>query len=85
MWLNLMKYGIASSDEGLLLWAHFRRVQLYTKTESKVCIHPKSVNSQVREFDYKWLIYHLKMKTSNVSRRGLIHLLRLLPGPAFNG
>lgn len=52
---------------------------MYTKPDGKVSIHPKSVNAEEREFNYKWLIYHLKMRTSSVSRRGL------LLGPVFKG
>lgn len=61
-------WNCVSSDEGLLLWAHFDRVKVYTQADGKVNIHPKSVNAEEREFNYKWLIYHLKMKTSSVSR-----------------
>lgn len=46
------------------------RVKVYTQADGKVCIHPKSVNAEETEFNYTWLIYHLKMRTSSVSRRG---------------
>ncbi|XP_051512420.1 ATP-dependent DNA/RNA helicase DHX36-like [Myxocyprinus asiaticus] len=41
-------------------------VKVYTKTDGKVCIHPKSVNSEETEFHYTWLIYHLKMRTTSI-------------------
>lgn len=41
---------------------------MYTQADGRVYIHPKSVNAEEREFNYKWLIYHLKMRTSSVSR-----------------
>ncbi len=40
--------------------------KLATKHETKVAIHPKSVNSEEDEFDSRWLVYHLKMKTTKV-------------------
>lgn len=71
-----------SPGKGLLLCTPpppFRRVKVYTQHDGKVSIHPKSVNAEEREFNYKWLIYHLKMRTSSVSRRGSPL------GPAFKG
>ncbi|XP_040284062.1 ATP-dependent DNA/RNA helicase DHX36 isoform X1 [Bufo bufo] len=41
-------------------------VNVYTKADGKVCIHPKSVNVEETEFNHKWLVYHLKMKTSSI-------------------
>ncbi|XP_015225790.1 PREDICTED: ATP-dependent RNA helicase DHX36 isoform X1 [Cyprinodon variegatus] len=41
-------------------------VKVYTQSDGKVCIHPKSVNVEETEFNYTWLIYHLKMKTSSI-------------------
>ncbi|XP_075892371.1 ATP-dependent DNA/RNA helicase DHX36 [Nelusetta ayraudi] len=41
-------------------------VKVYTQADGKVCIHPKSVNSEETEFNYTWLIYHLKMRTSSI-------------------
>ncbi|XP_056139059.1 ATP-dependent DNA/RNA helicase DHX36 [Lampris incognitus] len=41
-------------------------VKVYTQTDGKVCIHPKSVNANETEFNYTWLIYHLKMRTSSI-------------------
>lgn len=43
-----------------------RPVKVYTRADGKVCIHPKSVNSEETEFNYTWLIYHLKMRTSSI-------------------
>lgn len=43
-----------------------RPVKVYTHTDGKVCIHPKSVNVEEREFNHLWLIYHLKMRTSSI-------------------
>uniref|UniRef100_A0A672G595 RNA helicase n=1 Tax=Salarias fasciatus TaxID=181472 RepID=A0A672G595_SALFA len=43
-----------------------KRVKVYTQADGKVCIHPKSVNSEETDFNYTWLIYHLKMKTSSI-------------------
>ncbi|XP_063061354.1 ATP-dependent DNA/RNA helicase DHX36 [Engraulis encrasicolus] len=40
--------------------------KVYTKQDGKVCIHPKSVNAEEREFQYTWLIYHLKMRTTSI-------------------
>uniref|UniRef100_H3CQH5 ATP-dependent DNA/RNA helicase DHX36 n=1 Tax=Tetraodon nigroviridis TaxID=99883 RepID=H3CQH5_TETNG len=42
------------------------RVKVYTQSDGKVSIHPKSVNAEEQEFNYKWLIYHLKMRTSSI-------------------
>lgn len=39
---------------------------MYTQADGKVCIHPKSVNAEEKEFNYRWLIYHLKMRTSSI-------------------
>uniref|UniRef100_A0A3P9HF04 ATP-dependent DNA/RNA helicase DHX36 n=1 Tax=Oryzias latipes TaxID=8090 RepID=A0A3P9HF04_ORYLA len=41
-------------------------VKVYTQADGKVNIHPKSVNAEEKEFNYTWLIYHLKMKTSSI-------------------
>lgn len=46
------------------------RVKVYTQADGKVCIHPKSVNAEETGFNYRWLIYHLKMRTSSVSGDG---------------
>ncbi|MEE6501079.1 hypothetical protein FKM82_004056 [Ascaphus truei] len=46
--------------------------KVYTKSDGKVSIHPKSVNVEEAEFHYSWLVYHLKMRTSSVS--GVIHV-----------
>ncbi|KAL0973520.1 hypothetical protein UPYG_G00205200 [Umbra pygmaea] len=43
-----------------------RPARVYTKTDGKVCIHPKSVNAEETQFNYSWLIYHLKMRTSSI-------------------
>lgn len=43
-----------------------RPVKVYTHADGKVCIHPKSVNAEEREFSHHWLIYHLKMRTSSI-------------------
>ncbi|XP_075058122.1 ATP-dependent DNA/RNA helicase DHX36 [Mixophyes fleayi] len=40
--------------------------KVYTKSDGKVSIHPKSVNVEETEFHYSWLVYHLKMKTSSI-------------------
>ncbi|XP_056622648.1 ATP-dependent DNA/RNA helicase DHX36 [Triplophysa dalaica] len=37
-----------------------------TKADGKVCIHPKSVNAEETQFNYTWLIYHLKMRTTSI-------------------
>ncbi|XP_061136394.1 ATP-dependent DNA/RNA helicase DHX36 isoform X2 [Syngnathus typhle] len=41
-------------------------VKVYTQHDGQVNIHPKSVNSEETNFNYKWLIYHLKMRTSSI-------------------
>ncbi|XP_076851120.1 ATP-dependent DNA/RNA helicase DHX36 [Brachyhypopomus gauderio] len=41
-------------------------VKVYTKADGKVCIHPKSVNAEETQFQYTWLVYHLKMRTSSI-------------------
>jgi len=38
-----------------------------TKTERRVSIHPKSVNADERFFSSPWFVYHLKLKTVQVS------------------
>ncbi|KAK7905216.1 hypothetical protein WMY93_017823 [Mugilogobius chulae] len=43
-----------------------RPVKVYTHADGKVNIHPKSVNAEETEFNYHWLIYHLKMRTSSI-------------------
>lgn len=40
--------------------------KVYTKTEGRVYIHPKSVNAEEANFNYSWLIYHLKMRTTSI-------------------
>ncbi|KAM3875184.1 ATP-dependent DNA/RNA helicase DHX36 [Diretmus argenteus] len=48
--------------------SHSKRpgVKVYTQADGKVCIHPKSVNAEETVFNYTWLIYHLKMRTSSI-------------------
>ncbi|KAM7399204.1 hypothetical protein PAMP_018490 [Pampus punctatissimus] len=41
-------------------------LRVYTQADGKVCIHPKSVNYEETEFNYTWLIYHLKMRTTSI-------------------
>ncbi|XP_030600824.1 ATP-dependent DNA/RNA helicase DHX36 isoform X2 [Archocentrus centrarchus] len=41
-------------------------VKVYTQADGRVNIHPKSVNAEETEFNYTWLIYHLKMRTSSI-------------------
>uniref|UniRef100_A0A665TY72 ATP-dependent DNA/RNA helicase DHX36 n=1 Tax=Echeneis naucrates TaxID=173247 RepID=A0A665TY72_ECHNA len=41
-------------------------VNVYTQADGKVCIHPKSVNAEETVYNYTWLIYHLKMRTSSI-------------------
>ncbi|XP_040032823.2 ATP-dependent DNA/RNA helicase DHX36 [Gasterosteus aculeatus] len=41
-------------------------VKAYTQADGKVVIHPKSVNAEETEFNYTWLVYHLKMRTSSI-------------------
>lgn len=41
-------------------------VILKTNQEKRVELHPKSVNSQEIKYDYPWMVYHLKMKSSKV-------------------
>ncbi|XP_063298636.1 ATP-dependent DNA/RNA helicase DHX36 isoform X1 [Pelobates fuscus] len=41
-------------------------VKVYTKSDGKVSIHPKSVNVDESEFHYSWLVYHLKMRTTSI-------------------
>ncbi|XP_043926451.1 ATP-dependent DNA/RNA helicase DHX36 [Protopterus annectens] len=43
-----------------------KTVKVFTKSDGRVCIHPKSVNVDESDFTYSWLIYHLKMKTSSI-------------------
>ena len=43
----------------------YRPPKLYTQ-DSKVKFHPKSVNSDETSFDNKFLIYHTKIKSTNV-------------------
>ncbi|XP_006868024.1 PREDICTED: probable ATP-dependent RNA helicase DHX36 isoform X3 [Chrysochloris asiatica] len=43
-----------------------KMVKVYTKTDGLVSIHPKSVNVEQTDFHYKWLIYHLRMRTSSI-------------------
>ncbi|XP_053566041.1 ATP-dependent DNA/RNA helicase DHX36 [Bombina bombina] len=40
--------------------------KIYTKSDGKVSIHPKSVNVEEGEFHYSWLVYHLKMRTTGI-------------------
>ncbi|XP_040830767.1 ATP-dependent DNA/RNA helicase DHX36 isoform X2 [Ochotona curzoniae] len=43
-----------------------KMVKVYTKTDGLVALHPKSVNVEQTDFQYNWLIYHLKMRTSSI-------------------
>jgi len=45
----------------------FSPPRLLTKTERRVNIHPKSVNANERFFSSPWFVYHLKLKTLQVS------------------
>lgn len=80
-----MKHSVLIKVRFSGLTSYFHRVKVYTQADGRVYIHPKSVNAEEREFNYKWLIYHLKMRTSSVSTTGLLHPPRLLPETAFNG
>lgn len=41
-------------------------LRIRTAQERSVVLHPKSVNEQEREFDYPWLMYREKIKSSKV-------------------
>ncbi len=41
-------------------------VVLQTAQEKRVEMHPKSVNSKTADFQYPWMVYHLKMKSSAI-------------------
>lgn len=41
-------------------------LKIRTAQERSVVLHPKSVNEQEREFDYPWLMYREKIKSSKV-------------------
>ena len=43
-----------------------RPAKLRTKHETKIAIHPSSVNADEKEFESHWMLYHLKMKTAKV-------------------
>ncbi|XP_062901383.1 ATP-dependent DNA/RNA helicase DHX36 [Mobula hypostoma] len=43
-----------------------KMVKVFTKSDGRVNIHPKSVNAEEGEFQHSWLIYHLKMRTSSI-------------------
>ena len=43
-----------------------RPAKLCTKHEKKIAIHPSSVNADEKEFESRWMLYHLKMKTAKV-------------------
>ena len=47
--------------------SHPHRSKVYTQADGKVVIHPKSVNAEENQFNYTWLVYHLKMRTTSVS------------------
>jgi len=51
----------------MIFLSSFRPPRLLTKTESHVFIHPKSVNVNERFFPSQWFVYHLKLKTQQVS------------------
>ncbi|CAL8352958.1 unnamed protein product [Lota lota] len=40
--------------------------KVYTQADGKVVIHPKSVNAEENQFNYTWLVYHLKMRTTSI-------------------
>ncbi|KAK3583425.1 hypothetical protein CHS0354_025544, partial [Potamilus streckersoni] len=44
----------------------FALTKVVTTTDDKILIHPKSVNAQERQFESKWLVYHKKLKTTQV-------------------
>ncbi|KAG7268427.1 hypothetical protein CRUP_008977 [Coryphaenoides rupestris] len=46
-------------------WDNFLS-KVYTQADGKVCIHPKSVNAEENQFNYNWLVYHLKMRTTSI-------------------
>ena len=37
-----------------------------TENERKVSLHPKSVNEREREYEFPWLVYKEKVKSSQV-------------------
>ena len=56
---------------------HFMRpMRLHTKSEGRCEMHPKSVNMNIMEPESQWVIYHLVMKTSGVSRLSLLNLIQ---------
>ncbi|KAL3861034.1 hypothetical protein ACJMK2_007125, partial [Sinanodonta woodiana] len=44
----------------------FKLPKVVTPTDDKIGIHPKSVNAQERQFESRWLVYHKKLKTTQV-------------------
>ncbi|XP_067851023.1 ATP-dependent DNA/RNA helicase DHX36 [Heptranchias perlo] len=43
-----------------------KMAKVFTKSDGRVNIHPKSVNAEEGDFHHNWLIYHLKMRTSSI-------------------
>ncbi|XP_048460467.1 ATP-dependent DNA/RNA helicase DHX36 [Rhincodon typus] len=43
-----------------------KMAKVFTKSDGRVNIHPKSVNAEEGEFEHNWLIYHLKMRTTSI-------------------
>ncbi|XP_038671699.1 ATP-dependent DNA/RNA helicase DHX36 [Scyliorhinus canicula] len=43
-----------------------KMAKVFTKSDGRVNIHPKSVNAEEGEYEHNWLIYHLKMRTSSI-------------------
>lgn len=42
-------------------------MKLITEDETKCELHPKSVAMDLNDPAGRWIVYHMKMKTSNVS------------------
>lgn len=55
-------------------------VQLHTPEDGRVEIHPKSVNSKALGFESKFLVYHMKLKSTkiNLHDTSMIHPLPLI-------
>ncbi|CAM1323700.1 DHX36 (predicted) [Pycnogonum litorale] len=46
---------------------HKSQIKLHTIEDGKVVLHPKSVNSKENHFESPWLVYHVKIKSSNIT------------------
>lgn len=79
MFPNAVKVGLALESKGRGGKKRVR-VGFRTKSDGRVVLHPSSVNSDEKQFLSQWLVYHDKVKSSQVFIRdsSMVHPIALI-------